>query len=308
MNRAQFNKTLLAPRYWPTWLAIGLWYLVCMAFPLRLQVYLGSVIGRLLCSVGSARVTVAKKNIALCFPEKTEQERQALLVETLESSIVGAFETGIAWFWSDRRFNGHYEVIGREHVQIALDASQGVLFLGVHFTTIEIGASIINLEFPISGFYRPHKNPVYEYIQAVGRTRRNKQSTVIPNGDVRAIVKALKAGKVVNYAPDQDYGAKRSVFVPFFGVNAATVKAPTKLASFGNAEIIPWTTRRNPKTGKYTIEIFPSMTKTLGKSDVEDAMAINCFVEAQVRKNPSQYLWVHRRFKTRPKGEPSFYK
>jgi KDO2-lipid IV(A) lauroyltransferase len=180
--------------------------------------------------------------------------------------------------------------------------------MGLHFTAIEIGAAFVNLKYPIDGFYRPHKNPIYEYIQAWGRTRHNELSKVIPNSDLRRIVKELRSGEVVNYAPDQDYGRRRSVFSPFFKIPTATVKAPASLAKSGNAEIVPWVTTRTDDYGKYKITIFPPITSIFScNNEQEDALKLNQFIEARIKENPEQYLWVHRRFKTRPEGEPSLY-
>ncbi len=275
--------------------------------PFKLQIILGRTLGNLLYKYAKSRKHVAKRNIELCLPELNAQERDQLLRRVLQETGVAIFESGAGWFWPNWRFKNKYIINGTDHIRAAQTANKGVLFLGIHFTTIEIGASIVNLEFPISGFYRPHTNAIYEYVQAVGRIRRNKKSGVIPNGDVRGIVKALRAGNIVNYAPDQDYGRKRSVFAPFFKVNSATVKAPAQLASAGRAEIIPWVTRRDPQSDKYIIDIYPPITEHLNKSDYDDAVYINSFVEARVRENPEQYLWVHRRFKTRPEGEDKVY-
>lgn len=307
MKPEQFSQKLLHPRYWLSWLAMGLWCLIVNILPLPILIWLGRQLGTLLYKLGGSRRRIAEKNISLCYPELSEQERAKLVLRVMQETAIAVFESGAAWFWPDWRFKGKYKISGIEHIENAINNEKGVLFLGIHFTTIEIGAAIVNLNFPISGFYRPHKNAIYEYLQAVGRTRRNRNSTVIPNNDVRGIIKSLRSGKIINYAPDQDYGRDRSVFAPFFGVQAATVKAPSQLAQAGKAEVIPWTTKRNPESNKYIIEIHPPVTDRLNKSEQEDAEFINKFIEQQVRSNTSQYLWVHRRFKTRPENEPRFY-
>ncbi len=275
--------------------------------PLAAQIWLGRRVGRLLYKLGGSRKHIAERNIELCYPELDKAQQQHLVKRILEETAIGIFESGCAWFWPNWRFRRLYEIKGKNHIDKALADAQGVLFLGVHFTTIEIGASMVNLEFPISGFYRPHTNAVYEWVQAKGRVRRNKGSSVIPNGDVRGILKALRAGKIINYAPDQDYGKRRSVFSPFFGIAAATVKAPSQLASAGRAQVLTWVTRRCPKTNKYLIEIGDSLNGKLGQGELADAELINTFIEKEVRQNTEQYLWVHRRFKTRPDGEATLY-
>ncbi len=306
MKRVVFSSKLLHPRYWLSWFAMSLWWLVTQLLPHPAQLWLGRRLGNVLYKLGGSRRHIAEVNIAKCYPELSEQAQADLVRATMQETAIGIFESGMAWFWPNWRFKGKYRVIGKEHIDAARESGDGVLFLGVHFTTIEIGASIVNLEFPISGFYRPHTNAVYEYVQAAGRIRRNKASQVIPNGDVRGIIKALRGGHCINYAPDQDYGRRRSVFAPFFTIPAATVKAPAQLSSAGKARVIPWITRRE-QDGQYVVEILPPITAQLGKDEYEDAVTINTLIEREVRKNPTQYLWVHRRFKTRPEGEASFY-
>ena len=307
MFRPQFQRKLLHPKFWPSWFGIGLWAGLCLVLPHPFQLWLGRRLGDLLLRFGGSRSRIAKINIDRCYPEFDEQQRQQLLRSTMQDTAIAIFESGDAWFWPDRRFKNKYRVSGLDHLQHALRENRGIVLLGIHFTTIEIGAAMLNLKCPISGFYRPHRNPVYEYVQARGRVRRNNNSGVIPNGDLRGLIKALRNGSVINYAPDQDYGRRRSTFAPFFNIMTATVKAPAQLASAGNAEIIPWITRRDRRNNRYLIEILPPISDQLGKGEAEDARYINRFVEEQVRKNPEQYLWVHRRFKTRPEGEASFY-
>ncbi|WP_370979252.1 LpxL/LpxP family Kdo(2)-lipid IV(A) lauroyl/palmitoleoyl acyltransferase [Agaribacterium sp. ZY112] len=307
MTPDTFRPHLLHPRYLPSWLGLALWWSFCQLFPLSTQIWMGKQIGRMLARGNSSRKRIAQRNIELCYPEFNAQQQQLLVRRTLEETAIGIFESGCAWFWPNWRFRKRYTIKGMEFIEQARKSNKGVLFLGVHFTTIEIGASMVNLEFPISGFYRPHNNAVYEWAQAAGRVRRNAGSTVVPNGDVRGIIKALRNGAIINYAPDQDYGLRRSVFAPFFGIDTATVKAPAQLASAGRAEVLTWVTRRDSKTNHYTIEIGNSLSGKLGQDEKEDAKLINQFVEQEVRKNTEQYLWVHRRFKTRPPGETSLY-
>ncbi|SMF59509.1 KDO2-lipid IV(A) lauroyltransferase [Alteromonadaceae bacterium Bs31] len=306
MARVAFSKSLLLPRYWLSWAGMGLWWLLVQVLPFRLQVLLGSFLGAALYKTNSSRKRIAEKNIEICFPELSRAEKKLMLRETLRSTGIGVFESGAAWFWPKWRLKKRFVVSGLDHLERAVGEGKGVLFMGIHFTPIEIGAACVNLVSCIDGFYRPHTNPIYEYVQALGRIWRNTRSQVIPNDDVRGIVRSLRAGRAVNYAPDQDYGKRRSVFVPFFGIQAATVKAPAQLMKAGRAEIIPWTTKRLGDNS-YQITIFAPITSELGKGEQEDAMTINRFVEARVRENPEQYLWVHRRFKTRPEGEQKIY-
>ncbi|WP_018417377.1 LpxL/LpxP family Kdo(2)-lipid IV(A) lauroyl/palmitoleoyl acyltransferase [Teredinibacter turnerae] len=306
MSRIPFQRRLLHPKFMVSWVGMALWWLFVQLLPLGAQFWLGNRLGDLLLKLNVSRTKIARRNIAVCFPDMDPQRQELMVRDTLRATGIGVFESGAAWFWPNFRLRRHFDVKGLEHLEHAQSTGRGVLFMGIHFTPIEIGAACVNTVTSIDGFYRPHKNAVYEYVQAVGRIWRNNKSDVIPNGDVRGIIKALRKGRAVNYAPDQDYGRRRSVFAPFFGIDAATVKAPAQLARAGNAEIVPWVTRRL-ENKRYEIEIYPPITAELTGDEAQDAAVINRFIEARVREVPEQYLWVHRRFKTRPEGEPSIY-
>ncbi len=305
---SKFSKKLLHPKFFVTWIAMFFWWLLTQLLPFRVQVFLGRQLGNLFYFLNIQRVKVARRNLELCFHDSSKREKERLLRKNLQSTCVGIFESGAAWFFPRYRLKNKYRVEGLEYLQQAKQNGKGVVFMGIHFTPIEIGAAFVNLECPINGFYRPHTNAVYEYIQAHGRVRHNEKSKVIPNEHIRKIVKSLRDGEVVNYAPDQDYGPRRSVFVPFFNVTAATVKAPAQLAKAGRAEIIPWTTIREAQN-RYVITIYPPITDKMNDDEENNALVLNHFIEDRIMEKPEQYLWVHRRFKTRPqKSDPSLYK
>jgi KDO2-lipid IV(A) lauroyltransferase len=156
--------------------------------------------------------------------------------------------------------------------------------------------------------YREHKNPVFDYVQRRGRERHNQDATAIEREDVRAMLKVLRAGRAIWYAPDQDYGRKQSIFVPWFGIQAATVTATTKFARLGRAKVIPYTLERLPHGKGYSLVVHPPLEDFPGESEEADCRRINEWIEDSVRQHPEQYLWAHRRFKTRPAGDPSLYR
>jgi Kdo2-lipid IVA lauroyltransferase/acyltransferase len=155
--------------------------------------------------------------------------------------------------------------------------------------------------------YRPHNNPVYDFVQRRGRLARSKSSDVYTRDDVRGLARALRKGRVIWYAPDQDYGRRQSVFAPFFGVPASTVTATGRFAQLGNARILPFTHVRLPGTAGYRVTIHPPLENCPTGDDLADATRINALAEHFIRQQPDQYLWAHRRFKTRPPGEKSLY-
>lgn len=303
METPGFTLSLLHPRYWLTWFGMGLWRLTAL-LPHAMMVWLGRWLGRLLLRVGGFRRAIASRNLELCFPELTVQQRKILLRKNFEDLGISLFEVAMAWWWPWRRFARRFELHGLEHLEQL--NGQGALLMAMHYTTLEIGGQVLAHYYSTDGMYRAHKNPVYDYLQQKGRLANNPDCSVFPREDVRGVLKALRRGRVVWYAPDQDYGSKLSVFAPFFGVPAATVMATAKFARAGHAKVLPFTHVRLAD-GRYRVTVHPPLENFPTGDDCADATRINGIVEAFIRETPEQYLWVHRRFKTRPPGEKSLY-
>ena len=306
MSKPVFQTSMLAPKYWLTWIGFGVWWLVSQ-LPYGWQMAMGDILGRALGRLAKRRTAIARRNLELCFPELTPAALDALLKQHLESVGRGVFEMGMAWFMAPRRLRKLVRYEGLEHLEQAEQAGQGVLLMGMHFTNIDIGAAFICLERSIDGSYRPHANPVYDLIQRTGRERHNPGNIAIERGDVRTMIRQLKKGRAVWYAPDQDYGSKHCVFVPFFGIQASTITATGQLARLGKAKVIPFTHIRQPEGG-YVVKIYPAFDGFPQGDDEKDARTVNEFVENCVKLAPEQYLWMHRRFKSRPEGEEDLYR
>ncbi len=301
----QFNRSLLHPKYWLTWLGIGLlWLLVLLPYPLIYR--LGCFMGRMAMHVMKDRVRIAQRNLQLCFPHKSDAERQELVVKNFESVGMGLMETGMAWFWPDWRVARWFDVSGVEAVKQLLAEKRGILLIGVHFLTLELGARIFGMQTPGIGVYRPNDNPLIDWLQTWGRVRSNK--AMLDRKDFKGMVKALKSGEIVWYAPDHDYGPRSSVFVPFFAVEqAATTSGTWMLARMSKACIVPFVPRRKPNGAGYELLVLePELDIPLGSAE-ETASWMNKVVEKCILLAPDQYMWLHRRFKTRPEGVPSRY-
>lgn len=311
MGKTRFSSKLLHPRYWLTWFGISLWWLVVQILPFRWQMALGAKLGRLAARLSRQRCLVARRNLELCFPELSEQEREKLFWRSMESIGRGFFDTGIAWFWPYSRLKKILETRGLEHLESTQSAGHGVLFCGFHFTSLEMIAPGINRLYdqPTDGVYRPHNNLAYDYVQRKGRERHYPalEAVVVPRKDVRGMVKSLRKGRALVYLPDQDYGRKYSIFAPFFGIQAATVPAPSQLARMGKAKVMAFLTARKHDGSGYLVQVFPALEGFGEGDEVADAAIMNSFIEKLIREYPEQYLWVHRRFKTRPEGEEDVY-
>ena len=304
MAKPRFSRDLLHPRFWPTWIMFALWFLV-VQLPYPLLLFLARGLALLLRWAGGSRRHIVSVNLRLCFPQLSDSEREKLLRDNYFSMAMALFETGMAWFWPHWRLRRIYTVRGLEH--LPEPPPQGVIMMALHFTTLDIGAAFMNIERKMFGMYRPHKNPVYDYVQRRGRERHRPDIEAIPRKDVRAMLRALRDKCLVWYAPDQDYGRKQSVFAPFFDVSAASVTATARFAQMGKAKVVPFVQRRLPGIAGYEVTIYPPWENYPTGDDVVDATRVNRFVEERILEQPEQYLWAHRRFKTRPEGEPGVY-
>lgn len=298
----------LLPKYWLTWVGVIILYSISW-LPYRFQLFLGKVVGRILAKTGTSRVRVARKNLALCFPEKSEAERELILKKNFENAGIALFETGMGWWWPNWRIKRKVKVIGKEHIEAANAQGKGVLLLAMHYLSIEINCRGVGYSHPLVVFYRPHNNELMEYFQFRGRGRSNRY--MLGKKDVKGLIKALHDGETCVYLPDQDYGRNRSLFVPFFGIPAATTMGTLIFARQKNAQTHMVIPTRNDDNSGYTIEITPVLENfpSEDKNDEADLLRVNQELEKAILRKPEQYMWLHRRFKTRPNTtDPDLYK
>ena len=301
-----FTRDLFAPRYWLCWLAIAiLWLIVLMPYPCITR--LGKRLGRISLKLMKKRRKIAERNLELCFPELTSAERHKLLVRNFESVGMGVLETGMAWFWPDRRVRKWFTVTGYENMEQALSSSRGVLLIGMHFLTLELGARIFGILNPGIGVYRPNNNKLLDWLQTWGRMRSNK--SMLDRGDLKGMIGNLKSGEILWYAPDHDYGPRNSVFVPFFSVReTATTTGSYMLMRSARPAVIPFVPKRLEGNKGYELIILPDISEEMPVENKENSAAyVNKCIEGAILMAPEQYMWLHRRFKTRPEGIASRY-
>ncbi|WGE87992.1 LpxL/LpxP family Kdo(2)-lipid IV(A) lauroyl/palmitoleoyl acyltransferasee [Actinobacillus equuli subsp. haemolyticus] len=303
-----FEWRFLHPKYWGLWLGLGLFKLIlCLPYPVL--VVIGKCLGKLFAALGfgKRRIRIARRNLALCFPQYSAEQIQAILDKNIESVGMAIIETGMAWFWSDKRILKWSKIEGPEHLKNQPEGS-GILFVGVHFLTLEMGARIVGLHHQGVGVYRPNDNPLLDWIQFRGRVRSNK--AMLDRKDLRGMIRALKAGDTIWYAPDHDYGRKNSVFVPFFAVPEACTTAGTRmlLRSAPNTVVVPFSPIRNDDFFGYTVKISPAVDFSECENEIDTATKMNKVVESEILNAVTQYMWLHRRFKTRPQeSDKSLY-
>ena len=276
------------------------------ALPYRLQMRLGWALAPLLGRVAPKRRAIAAANIALCFPTFSAAAQSRLLEANMRSTVVGLLETSLAWFAPLRVTDGITKVEGIEHLHAALAQGRGALCLFSHFTSIELGGRLLSeaLGRPMRQMVRRHNHQGVEAV--IDASRRNFCQTTIEKHDLGGLLGALKAGHPVGYAPDQNFN-RHMAFVPFFGQPAATLTTTSRIARLTRAPVLCCWAIRNPSGYGYSLRIDPPLSSFPGKDPVADTARIIALLEAKVRLYPEQYLWAHRRFKTRPEGEAAAY-
>lgn len=307
MSRNRENtKTanLWHPRHWPSWLAVGALRIIA-ALPFPAKRYAGKFFGLLAYKFAKKRRHITATNIRLCFPELSTQEQNKLVKETFIQNGIGFFEVAWSWWLRPHSLVGRYTVENLDLLHQLQAKGKGVLLVGAHFVHLDLCGAMLSVATPMGVIYRKNNNPVLEHIVTRGRERIF--SEVHERSDMRAITRSLKNGAAIWYAPDQDFNHRQSVFATFFGITASTLTTTSRLAKMGDAAVLGLFHYRDPITHHYRI-VFKSIDSSFPTGDdVQDSTFVNNMIEQAIREEPSQYMWVHRRFKTRPQGQPSFY-
>jgi len=274
--------------------------------PYGLLLVVGRLLGWVLYRASPSRREIAHINLRLCFPELDGAAREQLLRANFESLGIAVCETAMAFFWNDRRLAPLAHVEGIEHLRQAIARGKGVILLTCHMTHLEVSGHLLAMQDIISLMYREHKNPLMD--EAIRASRAARAHDTVERSDVRAMLRELKRGHAVWYAPDQNYGGTTQVvFVPFFGVPALTVTTTARLAQMTGAAVVPFFPVRLNDGSGYRIRLLPTLADFPSGDEVSDTLRINGMVERAITEAPEQYLWVHRRFKTRPTGEARIY-
>jgi Kdo2-lipid IVA lauroyltransferase/acyltransferase len=295
---------LLSPRYWLTWVGLGLLRLVAL-LPFAAIVLLGQALGAALRHLLFRFVRTARRNIELCLPELSAEARERLLNQHFASLGVALLEIPFAWWSSPQRLARVLRMEGVEHLRAAQAHNRGVILLTAHFTSMEMAGRALLTVAPVGFLYRPPKNEVLAY--ALKRFRLGLGGHPIPRDDIRAFISALKHNECVWYAPDQSYRKKGAEMVPMFGIPAATNTFTPRLARITGAVVLPYFLRRLPGAQGYVGVIHPPLEDFPSDSPVADTERFNRMIEAQVRRVPEQYLWIHRRFKGLSNDYPDYY-
>ncbi|MYB37892.1 MAG: LpxL/LpxP family Kdo(2)-lipid IV(A) lauroyl/palmitoleoyl acyltransferase [Gammaproteobacteria bacterium] len=298
------RKGLVAPRHWPIWFGVGVAWLV-VRLPVAWLMQLGGAFGALGWRLAKRRRHIVETNLALCFPELVGEKRATLAREVFRSTGIAFVESAMIWLGPVARLQARFTLTGLDIYRAALAEGNGVIVIGAHFTTLDLAGGLTGREADFAALYRPHGNPVLDRVIRRGRERH--LAATIQRRALRRAVAHMRKGGALWYAPDQDYGLRHAVFVPFFGIEAATINVTTRLARRTSARVLFLSHRRDPRQGRWEAEFSDPFHNFPSDDFAADAAEINRVIEQAVRQCPEQYLWVHRRFKTRPPGEASFY-
>ncbi len=275
--------------------------------PLSVQAPIGRGIGLLLYWIIAPRRRVVNTNLRLCFPELSETERRALAKEHFALAGRSLIERGLAWFAPEERIRRLVRIEGAETLTRLIEQRQPIIMLTPHFLGLDLGGTRIAADFDCVSIYARQRDPVIDRWLYHGRSRFGSQVLLRRDESVRASIKAMKEIRPFYYLPDMDNGIEDSIFSPFFGVQAATLSALPRLTRLGGAVVITCVTRMLPGGQGYVVTLGEPWTN-FPSGDVDaDTRRMNACIEDLVRTMPAQYYWVHRRFKTRPPGEPKVY-
>ncbi len=304
MSERKALSRYIAPRYWPIWLGMGLLRLL-VALPHRWGLAIGRLLGRLAHRASGSRRAVVRRNIELCFPDLSTRERDALARRHFEALGMSLIEMGIGRWASEKRIGRLMTLEGLEHLQAAVDEGRGVILLTAHFTTLEAtGRLLARVSPPFDAVYRKNRSDFITELQRSGR--EVSADGTIEKREIKKMVRSLRDGRPVWYAPDQSYDRKGAEIVEFFGVPCWHTTATSVLARLGDAVVLPYFPRRLPD-GHYVMSIGerfePFPTDDLRADTLRYVQAL----EAHIRTCPEQYFWIHRKFKNLPGDYPDYY-
>ena len=274
--------------------------------PLPLLAGVGNALGMLLYWLAGERRHVAATNLRLCFPGLPEAERRALAKKIFQVFARSFLERGILWWSPASRIRSYIRVEGLEHYTAA-QAQGPVILLVPHFIALEVGWSWLTQQGNLVSVYSNQKSPYFNKRLLDGRLRFGASQLYSRQQGIRPIVKAMRAGLPFYYLPDQDLSTRDGIFVPFFGVPAATLTSVPRLAEMTGAKIVPLIIKMLPGGAGYEVKFYPAWENYPTGDLSADTRRMNEFIEQRVREMPEQYFWLHKRFKTRPEGEAKFY-
>jgi KDO2-lipid IV(A) lauroyltransferase len=299
------NQNRFALRYWPTYPGLLLiWLLAWLPLPaLRI---IGTGLGLLVFHLFSSRRRIALTNVSLCFPELTCNQQLKMVRQHFIELGTSVICTGLNWHASIQRLHRLFEIQGQQFLEDALSKKQNIILLAPHFVSLEIGGIYISELYPSVSMYQFAKNKAMDLAIRRGRSRFGIE-LVERTAPMRNLIRKIRKGKLFYYLPDQDPGPMTGVFVPFFNNPVSTFPMLGRFASLTNSVVIPCMTTQKARGKGYKLEFFTPIENFPVSNELLDTARMNQAIEELIKISPEQYFWVHKRFKSRPAGQPSVY-
>ena len=295
----------MTPRYWLTWSGLGILWLVNL-MPLPVLFYAGGLLGDLLLRLVPSRRKIALQNLQLCFPELSSDETDRMLRRNFQNTARMFLFSGFVWWGSRQTLRKAIRVQNAHLIDQSLSEGHGVVLLAPHFVAMEVAGIFLSTRYPGVSIYQRSKNQALDRVMLKARSRFGGQM-IERKSDMRSLIRAMRKGRPCYYLPDQDPGPRRAVFAPFFGIPTATWPVLGRIATLTDAKVLPCTTHLLPGGAGFEIIVDPPILDFPTGETVADCEIMNQAIENCVRRMPDQYFWVHKRFKTRPRGSPDLY-
>jgi len=301
-----FSASLLMPKYWPIWLGLPLFY--CLSWmPVKVLDWIAIKLGDTIFRKNKKRFHIAKTNLSLCLPGKSEAEIVEMVYSLFRAQARAIIQYPLLWWHPRSLLENRIDVVGLEQVQAVKAAGENAIILLCHSASLDVAIAAISMRIESSGPYKSLRNPLLDWLIANRRIRFG--GTIFTREDgFRPLIQSIRNGRVLIYPGDEDLGQiSKCAFAPFFGVQKATVPVLGRLAKTTHAKVFTCISTYDFERSRYVVRILPHIQDLRGDDDEADAQAMNASIEQAVNFCPEQYLWTLRLFQTRPDGDSSVY-
>jgi len=301
----RFKMALLHPRFWLTWLAIAILFLFGI-LPASVRDPIARFLAVIVMKIAKKPINIARINISHCFPEMSEAEVAELVKQNVKMFVLVLLSQAELLFRSTAHLKRRIQMNGFEHVKVARDAGQPIIFIMPHVWPMEYAGLRVNMEIPLVTMAKAHRNGLFNWFSNRMRTSQNGRVYMREAG-IRALLAELKKDNSFFYLPDEDLGPDKSVFTPFLGTVKATLPVVGRLAQAGNAQVMPVKIGYNEQDKQFIMTVMPAIDPQDMAGKENEALALNKAVEQVIKAYPEQYMWFLKLLKTRPPGEQRFY-
>lgn len=308
-DRYHFQLSLLHPRYWTTWLGLMVLFFTNL-LPLSIIDGLGCRLGKVVAGKNKKRFNIAKTNLALCYPEKSDDEIERMVIQHFQAQLRSLLHYPVLWWSSELVVRKRIQTFGFEQISDYQQQGKNVIVLLTHNVGLDFASAAISMAYPANGPYKAVRNPVIDWLIANGRLRftsKHGGKLFTREDGLRPLIRGTRSGKVLIYLGDEDLGVEHSIFTDFFGVKKATLPVLGRLAKSCDAVVLPCVSCYQPENKTYLVKLLPKIENMPSGSDEVDSLNMNKAIERAIAQCPIQYLWTLRYFQTRPSGEVSVY-